>query len=337
MKIFKKNYVGIDKTREDITDAPLAFLTPYEDNAAGKKRRDSVDNWLYSWYQRDEDKDKDKKEAIVVDNIPQSGFKVVDVAERWTTSNKMARIVDPNGYELEISIANLVDLMLYGLIDKGEIMTECVWGREGPNNRLIPVDSDLYKNALQEGQTLDPVVGDIVVGAHNKRYIYLGRQHMQWIARAGTLEAIPRDENTPSWQLHSRNRQTQVVPTHVATFTTPKPMHMYYYLADEDNAWGRSQLVSRVGKMKIVRIEGKADTEEFSTKLYTGERNKLYIVNKDSWANEEDFYNWQEDHADHTSLVRMVESPDSGSELTLEYVDSEEKRINDEYRSRWNR
>ena len=30
MKIFNRNYVGINHNRDDITAGPLAFLTPYE-------------------------------------------------------------------------------------------------------------------------------------------------------------------------------------------------------------------------------------------------------------------------------------------------------------------
>ena len=49
MKVFSKLFVGIKKAYED--NPPLAFATPYEENAAGKKRQDTVMSWLGGEYE----------------------------------------------------------------------------------------------------------------------------------------------------------------------------------------------------------------------------------------------------------------------------------------------
>lgn len=69
----------------------------------------------------------------VVDNVPRSGFKIVDTVTRYSTSNKLWRILDPYGFELEISTANMEEIIMGGLIDKGEIIGQCIWdfGKNG--------------------------------------------------------------------------------------------------------------------------------------------------------------------------------------------------------------
>ena len=63
----------------------------------------------------------------IIDNIPLTGFKIVDTVTRYSTSNKLWRILDPRGFELEISTANMESVIMSGIIDKGEIIDKCVW------------------------------------------------------------------------------------------------------------------------------------------------------------------------------------------------------------------
>ena len=101
LKLFEEHFVGINHEREDVTAGPLAFMTPQEDNAAGRKRRESVRQWLYGYYYNpDKPQDASKHETKLVANKAMSGFRVVDYADRWSTSNKLARIFDPNGFEV---------------------------------------------------------------------------------------------------------------------------------------------------------------------------------------------------------------------------------------------
>jgi hypothetical protein len=83
----------------------------------------------------------------ILQNVPQSGFKIVDVVSRCSTSNKFYRILDPRGFELEISADNLLELMFSSTIENGVIKSECVWGKQ-TSAALVPVNSEHYKDYL---------------------------------------------------------------------------------------------------------------------------------------------------------------------------------------------
>ena len=69
----------------------------------------------------------------ILDNIPRPGFRIVDTVSRYSTSNKLWRILDPYGFELEISTKNMEEIMMNSVIDHGTIMAECSWdfGKNG--------------------------------------------------------------------------------------------------------------------------------------------------------------------------------------------------------------
>lgn len=148
IKFYDKLYVGYQKERYSQTEDQriLGFATPYEDNVAGKKRMASVDNW------------RDKKiTPKIIENKPMMGFKICDFASRYSTSNKLLRIYDPRGFELEISIGNAVDLIKSTVITNGEIMAPLVWGRDSGNylvtaNHPDYVAKDKPKTKQETGQ-----------------------------------------------------------------------------------------------------------------------------------------------------------------------------------------
>jgi hypothetical protein len=71
---YPKLYIRTKKNVPFSTETyPLAFATPYEDNVAGKKRQDTVDDWAspsrYDYTTRQYVK-PDFVEANILDNIP---------------------------------------------------------------------------------------------------------------------------------------------------------------------------------------------------------------------------------------------------------------------------
>lgn len=69
----------------------------------------------------------------ILNNDPLIGFKIVDTVTRCSTSNKLWRISDPRGFELEISTANMEEILMTGVVDRGVIVGECIWdfGKNG--------------------------------------------------------------------------------------------------------------------------------------------------------------------------------------------------------------
>ncbi len=144
IKIPTQHYVGMQKRSNDL---PLGFLTPYGTDAASKKRMSTVDIWSNS-----RQHSAVSLPSKVIDNIPMTGFKLSETIKRstgWGKGNVVWRIADPRGFELEITNNNLMQIMICTIIQNGEILSPCVWGRKGAENVLIPTDSSLYKHAVE--------------------------------------------------------------------------------------------------------------------------------------------------------------------------------------------
>lgn len=171
IKIPKQLYVGILSNKK--SDLPRGFMTPYGTNAAAQKRMSNVDIQTKSG----------NIKPIVIENSPLVGFKLTSGIpitnyggfDKW-------RIEDPRGFELEISSINLATLLSNSVIDKGEILDPCIWGRESANDVLISVESDNYKEAVKNTEIYEKTTswknakpGNTVVLQNGTKGTYLGR------------------------------------------------------------------------------------------------------------------------------------------------------------------
>lgn len=189
MKVFSKLYVGV---RAASTGVPLGFATPYEENAAGRKRQETVNSWLgeYSYDYRNSVRVKNKVNKQIIENVPMPGFKITDDVKRvyWGGGNVVWRVEDPRGFELEIQSNNLMAIVQSCGIEAGGLIPgNCVWGRAGGDNILLHETSDEYKDAVKAAETMKAPkqVGKASrqVGALYRRVdgslgIYLGKVHM---------------------------------------------------------------------------------------------------------------------------------------------------------------
>lgn len=166
-------YVKIGTTK-------LGFATYYENNAACRKRQSTIDSWTCK-------ANKDKSE--IIDNKPHGGFKLskkVTHGGGWNDLNVFWRIMDPRGFELEISSGNLAKLFQYCTIDHGNIQEECVWGWDKGNGSkvvLLPVNSEIYLESVKSTEVhnakpltvKDIQLGDEVELKSGVRGIYYGK------------------------------------------------------------------------------------------------------------------------------------------------------------------
>lgn len=135
-------------------ETPLGFLNAYEPGkTAFEKKRKTQEEWAYGTYLQDfrmeqrgtdffitgwswewstktkvqKDEPADPQPQIW-DNTPMRGFRIMKSVSRYSTSNKLWRVLDPRGVEFEISTAVLEQLIEDATILKGgEIDAECVW------------------------------------------------------------------------------------------------------------------------------------------------------------------------------------------------------------------
>lgn len=190
IKIYPKLWYVTDDTRED----NLAYLCPYEttekgDVAGNVKKMQATGR---SWAGKSDTLNSNLGSGTVIDNLPTKNIYVGCSVSRWSTSNKLFRVTDPRGFTIEIPTDNLATLLHHTTVVKGIIQEECVWGKDGNNHILLPVNSEPYKLSKEQQDTLDNKlisVKDLKVGDWVKffggdtEYYFFGRIKITWNVR----------------------------------------------------------------------------------------------------------------------------------------------------------
>lgn len=158
-------------------DEGLAYMTHYEEDAAFEKRKSTGVSWSRA------------TDGVVIDNSPAKGFYIGSSVSRWSTSNKLFRVKDPRGFVVEVPTDNIATLLHLCTVDKGVVQEECVWGREGNNHILLPVNSEPYTTSLEQMDTLknklipikDLKIGDVVkLFGEEGEFTYHGKLKITW-------------------------------------------------------------------------------------------------------------------------------------------------------------
>lgn len=145
------------------TEPPLGFFHVYEPGkSAFEKKRETQIKWAYQDYsnlydfefvelhgqwcakgyktERDPNSPAGTYKSINVpycypvpfqpqiwDNEPSHGFKIMESVSRYSTSNKLWRILDPHNVEFEVSTDVMENIIHSATITKGLIENRCVW------------------------------------------------------------------------------------------------------------------------------------------------------------------------------------------------------------------
>lgn len=207
---------------------------------------------------------------FVADNVPTKGFYIGDSVSRWSTSNKLFRVTDPRGFMVEVPTGNISTLLHHTTVINGVVDSECVWGREGNNHILLPVNSEPYLITLDQMDTLsnklisvkDLKVGDYVKFFEDKNeYYYAGKLKGTWSIRGYTSGGYwDRNKGTQysEWTEVKDDKWSDVflrkttysgkVAYHVETFSKPKIVEVLrnepLSLNAEDYSWYCPQRVT---------------------------------------------------------------------------------------------
>lgn len=158
-------------------DEGLAYMTHYEENPAFEKRKSTGVSWSRT------------TEGVTIENSPAEGFYIGSSVSRWSTSNKLFRVKDPRGFVVEVPTDNIATLLHLCTVVSGVVQEECVWGREGNNHILLPVNSEPYTTSLEQMDTLknklipikDLKIGDVVkLFGEKGEYTYHGKLKITW-------------------------------------------------------------------------------------------------------------------------------------------------------------
>ena len=284
IKIFNQLYVGF-QPRTRITDRPesgdwtttpikLAFVTPYENNAAGLKRKETVDRWAKpsgSWVRKEDGgqeyitKPKEPEfESVIIENLPTAGYKLAEEIRRtyWGGGNVVWRIESPLGWEFEISSSNLARIITdCGIAAGGEILGRCIFGRMGKDNILIPEGSELWEKSVKDAETLDArsktvsatevVPGAICTMKNGDKMTYMGKFHVTALV-ANEPEGGIRNNRSyyasviSELQLNFAQRQN---------FSTPVTVyHVFKSNAATDHTYGKTKFIMYKEK-KVISVE----------------------------------------------------------------------------------
>jgi hypothetical protein len=205
VKVFSKLYVS--KKDQGQNEPKLGFMTPYEENAAGRNRIETANKWArgYPTYVDGKPVYKTEIDHEIIQNEALNGFKFGEEIRRtyWGGGNVVWRVKDPRGFELEISSSNLAKILSFSNIKNGEILEKCFWGRVGPENVLVPEGCPEFSNLILNAELLakrktaeiaglvksvgDVKIGDFVKLHNNESGVYLGRW---WVAGVKAYENL---------------------------------------------------------------------------------------------------------------------------------------------------
>lgn len=204
-----KSYKDLDTENPD-----LGFMTPNTGDSAYQKRLATLKGWCHNGREYDyntrtwKEIEQNTDNVHEVENVPTTGFQILNAQSRYSTDNKVFRLKDPRGFILEIYTGNLeVILQTSDILKGGYIAEPCVWGRQGANNVLVAVSSDAYKKsvAFAERKTSsfkDLTIGDIVKFKDGTEEIYLGEYVPVYTKRINNTQA----SSSPYYYSGARHR-----------------------------------------------------------------------------------------------------------------------------------
>ncbi len=169
------------RNRPDTFTGKLAYVT--YDREGKRKNEKSWTRWI-----------DDSIPVEEFDNVPMTGFLLNKGVKRINYMNfgsEKFRIYDVRGIEFEISAANMVSLLQYCEISKGEIQQECIYAWINGTLNLLSVNSDLYAECVAETNSYnakhsvkliknDLVVGSVYASKRNTldKYVYMGKRDL---------------------------------------------------------------------------------------------------------------------------------------------------------------
>lgn len=251
IKIPEKHYLTFSAGRG--SEALLAFMTPYGTDSAAKKRMATADGWAGNSWGR---QPKIQIDAKTVDNELLSGFSISKEVQRDSTSNVVWRILDPRGFELEISSGNMANLIQLTTIENGEILTRCIWAREGANNILLSENDEFYKEARSNTGRMnkkvsmkDVEIGNEVLMHSGTKAIYMGKFYSIHLS-----DELYQDDNGGYIPRQSYSYSQRSSATTVNEIEISKSSKHYFLIKGSLEGWNKGDRYMSVASPKISEI-----------------------------------------------------------------------------------
>lgn len=225
MTIVTKDYLPLQQN-----EPPLAYLLPGDLSAANKSdvaKKESAHMWAVGYHP----KKRDGKIEHNFENKPTDGFRIGDVTKRYSTSNKFFRIIDPRGFELEISTENMNELIQTGNIIRGEIIGKHVWVKQGRDTLINVQHPEYVKHLLPPEQKILPELkpGDKVKLPYQGEMIFVGAYY---IAKCGE-----ETKRNPAWSYHTGWNTRRDTPEYLVDLVIVNDTTLTYVFHTPDSGY----------------------------------------------------------------------------------------------------
>lgn len=266
LKLYDKIYAGFRSQSEE-NPLPFCYITESGTDSYAKKRMKRVDDWM-----RHSD-----METVTLDNTPISGFRFNESTYEYASHN-VCRIEDPRGFETEITMKNMARILLTSMVVDGEIMSKCVWAKDGAVDVLVSTSSPEYQQALTNTERFNSKVNMRTVKPGFKierRDGYLGTFYgSMWGLEYSAVTQYDEDDSNARW----RRRDTGLTETISFKFAERKEYVTFMHAPNETvaNEYMDTSKVLKVSNVLDGTIMEKADAEAYV--------NKKMIANNKRWS-----------------------------------------------------
>ncbi len=179
--------VGLQNRRDSLTEK-LGFVT-FNDGKIIRQEK----TWN-SW--RDQ-----KQEPLNFKNEPTSGFILNKGVKRYGyygSGSSKIRVYDPRGFEFEISVDNLMFVLMHSDVSKQDIQEKCIYAWQGKNIVLLPINSEEYQESIKYTNKRDKKISakELVIGhtySHKKEknnFVYIGRYDYYYVDKYNIFSPV---------------------------------------------------------------------------------------------------------------------------------------------------
>lgn len=219
--------------RKDTYSGKLAYVT-YIDKKGKVAKHTSWEHWR--------SKEMDVNDY---DNVPVEGFvlnkRVGGHKSGWNFRQTKCRVFDPRGFEIEISMENLLFILQECTSTKGKgLEGEFVYAWEGPELILLPVCCEDYKASSELIEKTEKIsvkdlkVGSAYKGKESDYMVYIGK--MEWYLWQDKQEvsSVGYSRRYRNWDELKKVKLPTFFDPHDRVFRGYKNMDKLDYLIDTD-------------------------------------------------------------------------------------------------------
>lgn len=226
--------------RSDTFTGKLAYVIYYDEK--GKIRKEvSWNGWC------------DKKiPALEFENTPRNNYVFNKGIKRygdWGSGRSVIRVYDPRDFEFEISVDNLIGILMHSDVSKRDIVEECVFAWAGPELVLLPINSEEYKESVKytDKQSNKISAKDLKPG-----HVYAKKKSDEKITYIGYY---PYYELASSWYSPKQNNKGK--------------RHVFHD--------GRDFIIPSVGTLSHVILDEHEDFAELVDKFFKSSNSSKYV------------------------------------------------------------